>query len=898
VLRPALVAAVVVGAYAALPYGSVARDVVFAIAAVGLAAFTWTGITRLPPASRGTWRWVAAGVTVGVLADLGTDVLDQAMTDPPFPSVVHLLYPVSYLLLAIALLTIVRRGRRRDQAALLDALIVATSFGTLVWVGVIGPAEQALGTSLVGRLHVFAYSLTNVVLFVAAVRLILTVRRRSPAITLLLGFASLHLTLVIVTGILVILERYASGTVLTAVWLGTYLLLGLAVRQPSADRLPLRETEQRRHVTPWRAALLIPTTLVVPAIMVWLPERSAPASLAAATALLLLLIGARVWLLLTEVQEARDRDIEAQAQRHHRRFEAIVRHAADVLILVDGDGQVTYASPSALALFDADPTGWGVDELAAVIHPQDRDVAVQAIPGGLGADQPVRLDIRLRDRDAQEQHVELVAVDLRQDPAVQGVVITLHEASERTALAKQLRHLAFHDPLTGLGNREMFREQLAGALARLRHTEGRLALLMCDLDDFKDVNDTLGHDVGDKLLIEVGRRLSEGTRSNDQVIRLGGDEFAILCQDVESTRAAVATARRLLEAARRPMTIDGHDLRVGVSIGVVVDTGERTGDELLRDADVALYAAKGEGKDRISLHRTTMTVQAHERLRLAEDLTRAIDDHDIDVAFQPIIDLTDDRLVGVEALARWTHPTRGMVSPGEFIPVAEQSGQIPRIGSLVLDRTLGALRTWQDARPGLKLYGAVNLSARELREPNLASRIAGRIHHHRLEPSQLLLELTETGMLEDERLALNVMHELRDHGVRFAVDDFGTGYSSLSYLRRLPVDIVKIDRSFIDELGVVTAADDLVRAIIDLSRTLHLTVVAEGIETPEQRRILQAMRCPMAQGFLLGRPVDESAILRMLTRPDARVTLASDTHRTDGSSGRGATNEARTVANS
>jgi len=880
VLHPALAAAAVLGAYALLPHGGIARDLLYAVVALGLAAFTWIGVGHLPSGSRGPWRLLAAGVSVGVTADLGTDLLSRVVPGTPFPSGLHLLYPVSHLLLAIAVLSIVRRGRSQDQSSLLDALIVAAGFGTLVWIGVAGPAWETLGSNAIGRLHVVAYSLSNLMLFAALTRLALAVRRGSAAINTLFAFGALHLWLVIITGMLVIADRYTPGTVLATGWLGTYLCLGLAVRQPGADRLPLRRAEQRRLVAPRRAALLIPATLLLPATMVLLPNGAGTTLLAGATTLLLLLIGARVWLLLTEVQGARDRDIEAQAQRHHRRFEAIVRHAADVLILIGTDGRLAYASPSALVLFQADPTDWGVDELAAFIHPPDRDTVLPAIRDGLNAEHPVRRDVRLRDLDdGQEQHVELVAVDLRQDEAVRGVVITLHEASERTALAKQLRHLAFHDPLTGLGNREMFREQLAGALTRLQQTRGRVALLMCDLDDFKDVNDILGHGIGDKLLVEVGRRLSAGTRNDDRVIRLGGDEFAILCEDVESTQAAVATARRLLESTRRPMTIDSHELALGVSIGVVVDSGERTGDELLRDADVALYAAKGQGKDRICLHRTTMTVQAHERRRLAEDLTRAIDDHDIDVAFQPIIDLTEDVVVGVEALARWIHPSRGVVSPADFIPAAEQSGQIPRIGSLVLDRTLGALRAWQDARPGLQLYGAVNLSARELREPNLASRIAGRIHHHGLEPSQLLLELTETGMLEDETLALNVMHELRDHGVRFAVDDFGTGYSSLSYLRRLPVDIVKIDRSFIDELGAVTAADDLVRAIIELSRTLHLTVVAEGIETPEQRHILEAMRCPLAQGYLLGRPVDESAILRLLTRPDARVVPAASDQR-------------------
>ena len=631
--------------------------------------------------------------------------------------------------------------------------------------------------------------------------------------------------------------------------------------------------------TPSPTPTWIPATLAVGlALSIAMLVRSGSIELlllAGATMVTLLLVGAGTWRMHRDIAPTHGRAVAEQSQRDRRAFEALVRHSNDVLLLALPGRGITFASPSARQLFGSDPTGWSLLTLLRLLHHDDRRAALRTVGEGLRTPrtEPMRVNARLRMSGEEQQHIEVVALDLRQDPDVGGIVLTVRETTERTSLEQRLHHQAFHDHLTGLGNRQLFQDRLQHAIEGARRRGSRLALLMCDLDDFKDVNDSLGHAVGDELLVELARRLREATRASDTIVRLGGDEFAVLCEDVGNTRDAVNAARRLIDTTREPFEVAGRRLRVGMSVGVVADSGLRSSEELLRDSDVALYIAKERGKNRLALHRTTMTEETRARLQLADDLKVAIEQQALKVAFQPIIDLRTHRIVGVEALARWVHPTRGTVSPGEFIPVAEHSGLVPALGDLVLDRTLDALASWIRARPDLDLYAAVNLSARELREPNAVARVADGLHRHGIAPKNLLLELTESAMLEDEEVALRVMHQLRDHGLRFAVDDFGTGYSSLSYLRRLPVDVVKIDRSFIEELGVDDTADGLVRAIIDLSRVLQLDVVAEGIETLEQQSILEDLGCGLAQGYLLGRPMDELAILQLLTS-DRDTSLA------------------------
>jgi diguanylate cyclase (GGDEF)-like protein/PAS domain S-box-containing protein len=638
------------------------------------------------------------------------------------------------------------------------------------------------------------------------------------------------------------------------------------IPSPRPPEAPVEAPSHRgTERTAWRWFAV--ATLVVPAALLVTADTVTDVAMAATTALVLLTITLRVRHLVRDLEGTRASDVADQRERDRRRFEALVRHTEDVLLVLDRAGTVTYASPSALGLFLTDPTGWSRDDLVGLLHADEREATAAALDERLAtADgRSIRLNARFVDRaDGRPQHGELVAVDLRDDPDVAGVVLTIHETTQRAELEAELRHLAFHDALTGLPNRWLFQDRLSQALSRAARTGRRVAVLLADLDDFKDVNDTLGHPVGDQLLQVVAARLETSLRATDTVARLGGDEFAVLCEDLDASRDAVLAARRVLAVTDDIVEVDGQQLRVGMSVGIAVDTGERNADELLRDADIALYEAKAQGKQRWSLHRATMTARTQARLQLAADLARAVADDTLEVAYQPIHRLDDGAIVGVEALARWDHLELGPVPAEEFIALAEQNGLILRLGHRVLNRALGDLAAWYARRPDLDLRMGVNISARQLRDPKLVARVGAALDRHEIPPERLVLELTESVMLSDPDQAMQVMRELRGRGVRFAVDDFGTGYSSLAYLRQLPVDIVKIDRTFIRDLTTDLGSRDLVRAIIDLGRGMSLDVLAEGVETDAQRRILRDMGCDFAQGFHFDRPLCPGVMARRL----------------------------------
>lgn len=851
--------------FLALPRTGTGRATVYTLAAATLLALAVLALRRLPSRARRSWGLIVAGLAGYVLADVAlTGRLAVTGETVPMGSLAHLGYPLGATLIAIALVRAVDRGREHDRAVLIDAAVAAISLGVVLWIVLVRPAGDALPPTVLGRSQLILYPLAHLLLLASAARLMLSDRRRARAWRRLLVGVAVLLGTVIVFGAVLNVGDYAPGGALDLGWLAAYGLLAAAVADPTAGRTARPPVEVRRLSTR-RVAVLTVATLVLPAAGLVLAERSSDRLLAVATAALLLLITLRVWLLLRELERSRDVAVTRQRERAHHRLEALLQHATDVLLVVDHD-RIAYATPSAPGLFGADPSGWHVEQLDE--HLEDTDAHRLLLAATTANARPT--DARIRGSDGSLHLVELVAVDLRHDPDVRGTVLTLHEITERTRLEAELRHLAFHDALTGLSNRELFLDRLTHARARTARHEGAwLAVLMCDLDDFKGVNDTLGHAAGDQLLMTVSQRMQSQVRAADTVARLGGDEFAILCEDVQGAGDAGATARRVLEAIRQPITLDGHELRVGTSIGVAVDDGSREVDELLRDADIALYEAKSEGKQRWSLHSRSMTVRAQERQSLSVDLADALERHDIDVAFQPIVALRTGVTTGFEALARWRHPDRGDRAPSEFVALAEDAGLVSMLGELVLRRSLDALVTWRGVRPDLDLTVCVNVSGRQVRDPGLVRSVARELQRAGLEGRNLMLELTESTMLDDTDQTHGVMRELRGRGVRFAIDDFGTGHSSLAHLHRLPIDRMNIDRSFVAELGVDAGSDGLVRAIVQLGRSLGLDVLAEGVETDQQRATLATMGCALAQGYLFRRPAPESDITRWLTHADA-----------------------------
>lgn len=454
----------------------------------------------------------------------------------------------------------------------------------------------------------------------------------------------------------------------------------------------------------------------------------------------------------------------------------------------------------------------------------------------------------------------LTAIENRK--LTQNLAERIDELSERE---HELRHQAFHDSLTGLANRALFLDRVEHALTLRSHR--RLALLFLDIDDFKLVNDSLGHGAGDELITVVGQRLRAVSRHGDTVARLGGDEFGILLEGLNRRQDAEAVAERVIESVKSPLTIAGVCLNTRVSIGVAHTEEARSAGELLRNADVALYAAKGEGKGSWKVFATAMQEEARDKLDLEAELARAVEAGEIDVAFQPMVRLDTGQLAGFEALARWRHDRRGAISPMTFIGLAEEMGLIHRLGVAVLRRACGQAREWGERYPdGPDWCMTVNLSARQLAQPGLVDEVVGILAETGLEAHRLVFEITETSLLSDAEVVLQRLHELRAHGVRLALDDFGTGYASLDYLRRLPVDILKIDRIFVDAASGDPASARLLQAVVNIGGTLGLQTLAEGVESSEQAALLSTMGCDLAQGFHIARPGTAAEVDAILAR--------------------------------
>jgi diguanylate cyclase (GGDEF)-like protein len=425
-------------------------------------------------------------------------------------------------------------------------------------------------------------------------------------------------------------------------------------------------------------------------------------------------------------------------------------------------------------------------------------------------------------------------------------------------LTGSLRHRSLHDPLTGLANRQLYLDALDDALEQAREDEqgGHVAVLFLDLDGFKYVNDSLGHQVGDGLLEAVAERLQASARTDDLTARFGGDEFALLCPGVASEDDALAIGRRLNEALAAGFMVGEHELRVSASIGVAISgSAEADSGVLLRDADAAMYAAKARGRARCELFGASLRRRMVERLSIENDLRPALERDQLEVHYQPIVSLESARIVGVEALIRWQHPERGLVSPAEFIPVAEETGLIVPIGRMVLERACVQIAAW-DASGG-PLAGislSVNLSARQLPHPELLANIQTALRRARIAPSRLTLELTESTLMDEDAGPAETLAALRRSGIRLALDDFGTGYSSLAYLQRFALDEIKLDRSFVAGVGHGGSEDAIIGAVLALARALRIPVVAEGIEQEDQARTLRGLGCALGQGYLYSRP--------------------------------------------
>jgi diguanylate cyclase (GGDEF)-like protein/PAS domain S-box-containing protein len=561
-----------------------------------------------------------------------------------------------------------------------------------------------------------------------------------------------------------------------------------------------------------------------------------------------------VVLTLRDVTE-RHRAEEALRNAEHRQ-RVVLEHAVGGYAILDDRGRLVDGSTTLIDWWTgrlARQLSIGIDRMYA----DDRDAAWRVIeqaksePG-----RPRHCELRVVDDDGQVRWIDFTATDQREDPAVGGIVVNFTDITERKLADEALAHQALHDPVTGLPNRRLLSDRLELALARAERNGSRVGVLFFDVDHFKLINDSLGHPAGDVVLQELAGRFRGSARESDTVVRFGGDEFVIVCEELTDIAEARDVADRLTARVEEPFLIDQGERIVTVSAGVAISHAGDTPSSLLSDADAAMNVAKERGRARVETFNDEMRSQATRRFHLDNALRRVLDRDELHLVYQPVMSVVSGRPVGCEALLRWDHPELGMVPPAEFVPLAERSGLIVPIGAWVARRALEQLVEWDDgAGRATPLWVAINLSARQLGAPDLVGLVTEALEATGVEPGRLHLEVTESALIDDLATSVDRLGELKRLGVRIDVDDFGTGYSSLSYLKRLPLDTLKIDGSFVGGLGTDPHDTSIVRAIISLGHALDLELIAEGVEEAAQLAELDRLGCDMAQGFHWSRPL-------------------------------------------
>jgi diguanylate cyclase (GGDEF)-like protein/PAS domain S-box-containing protein len=782
-----------------------------------------------------------------------------------WPDVIWILwYPLAAA--ACGLLYFELGGRLNSTRWLVDFATLVVGFGALLWFTALAPLTSMTPAEVAENWAAAAYGFGNALIIVAAVLVAMQITdwRSETAIVWLL----ISMVTTLVADLLWVnaelSQAYEVGALIDLVYPAYYCFV---IFSANAQRRERTNTSTRGLQGDLRGSL--PVVALMVGVVALLHDRL---NLAEGDSPLLVVVVLLATTLVVVSQALATRELvglhrEIATRRFDERLTELVRRSSDMIAICDRLGVIRYASPSSEQLLGVAPgelAGQRLDDVLGPESPHVREVfdKVLTVPH---SEQTATFSIP--QNEGEKRSFRMVIANLCHVDSIRGITLNIRDVSDATRLHDKLRTLAFHDSLTLLANRSLFTDRVHQAI---KHIEDGMtpAVLFIDLDNFKTVNDSLGHGAGDQLLRGFAHRLVQCTRAGDTVARLGGDEFAVLIDHAANEEAAMAVARQILDACRQPFHVEGQALRVGASIGVAMSDRVSTVERLMRNADAAMYAAKSHGKAHAAIFQPEMLRAARRRMRIENELATAIEGGQLEAHYQPIVDLNSRHLVGVEALMRWRHPTRGLVLPAEFIPLAEETGQIVPMTQWILNRACeDAAQLQREIAHGEGLRVSVNVSSRYLNHGHVVADVRAALAAHRLRPDCLILEVTESLLLENSSQLERTFAELKVLGVRLALDDFGTGYSSLAYLHRFPIDILKIDRTFVERLAMNAAdaegvdAVALARAILSLAEALGLDTVAEGIEHDAQRDTLLQLGCRTGQGYSFGKAMPVAEVI-------------------------------------
>jgi diguanylate cyclase (GGDEF)-like protein/PAS domain S-box-containing protein len=808
----------------------------------------------------------------------------------PFPSLADAGYLTMVPLSALgAVLYSTHSGRKATQTrALLDGLIIMLSLFFVSWLALLRPLIHDASGSLLGQLLSLAYPLGDIVIVTLVVFTLSRDRSQSRQPLVLMGIGLLAFSAADSFFLYdTLLGTYTTGSFVDTGWVCGFLLLAIG-----GWVAPSHSVSVIDDPTPTRLSVMLPyiplsVAVVAGVVEIWTADTLDQVAWLVALALFSVIVLRQLTMLfegmgwvheLEERVEERTTEVRAAAAELERReayFRSLVQHGSDLVLVLERDGAVSYASPSTWRILGKPPVELIGGYLANLLTEADRTKvphllrAAQARPGTT-----LTVEWNMAHADGTWRSFETMVTGALTDTDM-SLVLNSRDITERKQLEEQLRHEAFHDPLTGLANRALLRDRLEQALA-IRERDGQeVAVLLLDLDDFRVVNDTQGHAAGDIMLQEVAGRLASVARPGDTVARLGGDEFALLMSDRGVQPKAESVARQIQAQFEVPFEVMGSLVSGRATTGIcVVNSSDVGAEDVLRQADVAMYVAKAEAKGSHRVFDPVMHTVVMERMELQADLGRGIAAEEFIVHYQPVVDLQSGRISGVEALVRWQHPTLGLLPPNDFITLAEENGTVVPLGAYVLRTACRQLVRW-DAVSGRRIDLSVNASPIQLEDPAFVDTVAAILAETNLDPDRLILEITESALAQNIESVVAGLTRLRTLGVRLAIDDFGTGYSSLSYLAKMPVQVLKIDRSFIVEMEISGAANSLVTSILELANRRNLICVAEGIELTRVADELTSMGCPKGQGYWFSRPVPAPELLALL---EAEPQTESELH--------------------